>query len=223
MYERVIKSILLSVLVLASSYVFADAPIDDSTSARVELITAILTAIKITGFMIGLGVLIVSLYKMKLIGESGHKNGISVVYIGVLTSMFMMNTDAWFSVFTSTFFDSDEICYVIAQNKIDENCFRDEMSGVTGDLKERIKKQSSESAATAFVDNVKVIIGMFQIIGFTYFLVGANGLVQVANGSSRDGGYGKPIITMIAAALIVDIPHTAQMAINTLEQIGVNF
>ena len=46
---------------------------------------------------------------------------------------------------------------------------------------------------------------------------------QVADGSSKDGGYGKPIITMLAAALIFDIPHTAQMAIDTLEKIGINF
>lgn len=223
MYEKILKTILFFVLLSISFFVFADDPIDDSTSNRVELITAVLLTIKVSGFMIGLAIFITSLYKMKLLGENGQKNGISIVLVGALAGIFMMNTDAWLGVFTQSFFSTDEVCYVISDNKIDDNCFRDELSGLSGDLKERLRKQANVDTAAAFIDNIKIIIGMFQIIGFTYFLVGANGLVQVANGSSKDGGYGKPIITMIAAALIVDIPHTAQMAINTLEQIGINF
>lgn len=223
MYEKILKTILFFVLLSISFFVFADDPIDDSTSNRVELITAVLLTIKVSGFMIGLAIFITSLYKMKLLGENGQKNGISIVLVGALAGIFMMNTDAWLGVFTQSFFSTDEVCYVISDNKIDDNCFRDELSGLSGDLKERLRKQANVDTVAAFIDNIKIIIGMFQIIGFTYFLVGANGLVQVANGSSKDGGYGKPIITMIAAALIVDIPHTAQMAINTLEQIGINF
>ena len=98
-----------------------------------------------------------------------------------------------------------------------------EISGLTGELKSRIEKLSSGGTAEKFLENIQIIIGIFQIIGLIYFSVGAYGLAQVANGSSKDSGYGKPIITMFASALIVDIPHTAQMAIDTLEKIGINF
>ena len=98
-----------------------------------------------------------------------------------------------------------------------------EVSGLTGELKARIEKLSSGSTAESFLGNIQIIIGLFQIIGLIYFAVGAYGIAQVANGSSKESGYGKPIITMFASALIVDIPHTAMMAIETLEKIGINF
>lgn len=194
----------------------------DATSARVEIISGLLELIRTCSYGIGLAILIASIYKMKLLGEQNHKNGISVCYVGVFAGFFIMNVESWFSVFSATFFNSDGICYQIAKNAIDASCFSTELSGLTGEALTRIEKLSNGGTARILLENFQIIIGIFQIIGTIYFAVGANGLKEVANGSAQNG-YGKPIVTMFASALIVDVPHTVMMAINTLEKIGINF
>lgn len=194
----------------------------DVNSARVEIISGLLNLIQVSSYGIGLTILIASVYKMKLLGEQGHKNGISVCYVGVFAGFAIMNVETWFSVFSATLFNTDGICYQIAKNVIDTGCFSTETSGLTGELLARIEKLSNNGTAKVFLANIQIIIGIFQIIGTIYFAVGANGLKEVANGSAQNG-YGKPITIMFAAALIVDIPHTAMMAIETLGNIGINF
>lgn len=199
------------------------AGLDDATAYRVELIASFNKAIVIVGFMIGLLLTVSGGYKIIGTANSQQKNKFMIPVIYLLAGSLMMNLHSSISVLTNTYFNVN-FCTMIDESKsISSSCFSDEISGVTGQLKNRIEKVASGSTAKAFIDNVKVIIGVFQVIGFIYFLVGIYGLVQVSNGSSKDGGYGKPIVTMVASALIVDIPHTAQTAIDTLSKIGINF
>ena len=163
---------------------------------------------------------------MKVAADTqGPQSNKGVVLVTLLAGVVMMNASGALSTYIVTMLGSTSgHCFILdSSQSVAANCWSAESSGLTGELKGRIEKLSSGSTAQAFMENINVIVGIFQVIGLIYFLVGAYGLVQVANGSSRDSGYGKPIITMFAAALIVDIPHTAEMAISTLEKIGINF
>ncbi len=199
---------------------FADG---DAESAQAALQSALIDLILIVGFLIGLGLIVWSGYHLTLMNEQGQKNGKSKPIIGLIVGAIMMNATVSLGILGNTYFDIGEACFIISDGRIDDSCMSDATSGLTGELKTRIAKLSSDSTAQAFLTHIKIIIGIFQTIGLTYFLIGAYGMKQVADGSSKDGGYGKPIITMLAAALIFDIPHTAQMAIDTLESIGINF
>lgn len=224
MRHEIAKTILFLLLITASFFTFADdLGSTDITANRVGFISAQITLIKIVIFLIGLIVLISSIVKMKYVNDANQKSPFAAVVMGIFAATLMMNINASLSVFTKTFFDVDAVCMQIAEKKIDDNCFKDEMSGLTGDIKSRVQKLSNDQTASTFMTTFQLVIGIFQVIGLIYFAVGAYGLKEVANGSSKDGGYGKPIITMIAAALIVDIPHTAQMAIDTLHSVGLNF
>lgn len=208
-------------LLLVPAFAFG-ASIEDATSNRVELIAAFNKLIIITGFLIGLAVTISGGYKMIQVGNQGSKFGWGAPAIYIITGVVMMNVSPSLSVITNTYFNVD-FCTMIDENQsVSSSCFKDEISGLTGPLKERITRLSSDSTAQVFIENIEVIIGIFQVIGFIYFLTGAYGLTQVANGSAQNG-YAKPIITMVASALIVDIPHTATMFIDTLHKIGINF
>ncbi|OZY40602.1 hypothetical protein CJF43_17345 [Pseudomonas fragi] len=68
---------------------------------------------------------------------------------------------------------------------------------------------------------MKVIVGLFQAIGFFFFISSIMSLKAVGHGSSRDG-YAKPVIILIASALIIDLPHTASMIMETAKLAGVN-
>lgn len=214
------KFILYTALVLPT-FAFAD-----SESERASLIVLIHKLVYIFGFLVGLMLVISAGLEMKTASDSnGPNQKKGIIYISLLAGVLMMNSSATLSTYIATLLGSEGgHCFVLDKTQsAGTNCWTAESSGLTGQLKTRVEKLSNASVAATFMQNINIIVGILQVIGFIYFFVGTYGLVQVANGSSRDGGYGKPIVTMIAAALIVDIPHTAEMAINTLEKIGVNF
>lgn len=197
-----------------------------ANEGREGLITALHKLVWIVGFLIGLILMISAGYKMKVSADAQpHQRNNGVILVTLLAGVIMMNASSALSTYIVTMLGSTSgHCFVLdSAQSVAANCWSAESSGVTGELKTRIEKLSSGSTAQAFMENINVIVGIFQVIGLIYFLVGAYGLVQVSNGSQRDSGYGKPIITMLAAALIVDIPHTAEMAISTLEKLGINF
>lgn len=196
---------------------------DDATAARVELISANIVLIKRVIFLIGFIVFISGAYKLTLITEQGNKMGKSVPLVFLIVGAVLMNITLAIGVFGNTYFKAGDFCFVVSDGAINDGCMNTEVSGLTGELKGRIEKLSSGSTAEEFLQNFQIIIGIFQVIGLIYFAVGSYGIAQVSNGSSKENGYGKPIITMFASALIVDIPHTAQMAIDTLHKIGINF
>lgn len=196
---------------------------DDATQARVEMISEHIDLIKVVVFLIGLITFIAGGYKLTLLTEQGGKMSKGVPLVAIIAGTILMNLSTSVGVFGNTMFKAGDFCFVVSEGAINNACMNTEVSGITGELKSRVEKLSSGSTAEQFLKNVQIIIGIFQIIGFIYFAIGAYGLYEVANGSSKENGYGKPIITMFAAALIVDLPHTAQMAIDTLEKIGINF
>lgn len=206
--------------------IFPTIVLADAESAREEIIVAVHKLVYYFGFLIGIILMISAGLKMKAASDNtGQNSNKSIIYISLLAGVLMMNSSSTLSTYIATLLGSDSgHCFVLdSTQSAAENCWSAESSGLTGKLKNRVEKLSNSEVAATFMKNINIIVGMLQVIGFIYFFVGVYGLVQVSNGSSRDGGYGKPIVTMIASALIVDIPHTAEMAINTLEKIGVNF
>lgn len=196
---------------------------DDAIAARVELISGNIGLIKLVIFLVGFVVFISGAYKLTLIAVEDKKVGKSVPLVYLIVGAVLMDITLAIGVFGNTYFKAGDFCFVVSDGAINNACMNAEVSGLTGETKARLEKLSSASTAETFMQNVQIIIGMFQIIGLIYFAVGAYGIAQVSNGSSKENGYGKPIITMFASALIVDIPHTAQMAIDTLHRIGINF
>lgn len=212
-------SLFLFIVLLIPTFAMAN-------EGREQLITNLHRLVWVVGFLIGLILMISAGYKMKVASDTqGPQSNKGVVLVSLLAGVIMINASGALSTYIVTMLGSSSgHCFILdSSQSVAENCWSAESSGLTGELKGRIEKLSSASTAKAFMENINVIVGIFQVIGLIYFLVGAYGLVQVSNGSSRDSGYGKPIITMFAAALIVDIPHTAEMAITTLEKIGINF
>ena len=211
-------------LILAFS--FPTFALDESSKYSAELIFIILKLVKIVVFLIGLTVFIGAFVYMIKITTEGQKVSPLSVAIMVLAGALLMNTDTALSTFGNTFFDksgSANVCYIVEESGLSNSCFSNEMSGLSGQLKNRIEKSSGAATSELFISKVKIILGILQLIGFVYFCVGVYGLVEVSRGSNKDGGYGKSITTMLASSLIVDLPHTMQNAMNTLEKIGVNF
>ena len=122
----------------------------------------------------------------------------------------------------------DGVCYVVESStdvkiKSQSSCWTNATSEISGSLDKTISSKFGNSEATeAFQNNMKVIVGLFQAIGFFFFISSIMSLKAVGHGSSRDG-YAKPMIILIASALIIDLPHTASMIMETAKLAGVDF
>lgn len=210
-------------LVLLMIPAFASA---DEVQARGELIATLHHMVVYFGQFMGVLLFISAGMKLKAAsdaGASGRSNK-ATIYVTFIAATLMLNYSNSLTTYIATLLGNDySHCFILDKSQsIGDSCWDSSSSELTGELKERITKLSNGSVAEKFMDNLNVIVGIFQMIGLIYFFVGVYGLVQVSNGG-RDGGYGKPIITMIASALIVDLPHTAEMFIDTLNAVGINF
>lgn len=218
-------------LIFFSQYSYA-APISDSDtiSARETLIASLFWATTQIGRIIGISVLVGGFYRMRMKAEMGPNGNISQasIYMYVIVGVLMLSFSATLSSVIATLLGSDGSACFILNGSIDRatlnqgQCWDAGSSEITGTLMDRVTKMSSASTAQEFLANIKVIIGLFQLIGFIYFLVGLYGLVMVSKGTARNG-YMKPIIIIAASALIVDLPHTAEIFLATLKKVGVNF
>lgn len=225
---RIVKKLsTLILLFIISSPVFANASLDEASASanRAELVGTFIQIVRYTGYFLGVLTFILMGFKLLDLGGSGKdvKRQTTVVY--AIAAVLFLNAGLGLGLIISSWGGSHEQPCFIASEKdgFSSTCFNDEMSELAGELRTRVKKLSSDSTAKLFWDNLKFIVSVFQLIGLIYFFVGVHGLVQVSNGSAKDSGYGKPIVTLIASALIVDLPHTFQMLQATLQQVGINF
>ncbi|MBA1286586.1 hypothetical protein [Pseudomonas aeruginosa] len=226
-YTRVAR---LAVLLLVSLPVFAFADsIDREIAAsesfeyRIALISMMLNVLDKYSIFMGVLLFILAGLKMKQASDEHKpfpKLGVGVYFVA---ATFFFNSYLAYELVSVWKIEGDEsICFMADDAGVNDSCYSDEVSELSGELAERVGKLSGDSVKDDFMNNFRAIIGLFQVIGVIYFMVGIYGLVQVSNGS-KDGGYGKPIITMISSALIIDLPHTASMFLDTLQKVGVNF
>ncbi|WP_156176534.1 hypothetical protein [Pseudomonas veronii] len=225
---RIVKKLsTLILLFVISSPVFANTSLDEASASynRAELVGTFIQVVRYVGYFLGVLTFILMGYKMLDLGGSGKdvKRQTTVVY--AVAAVLFLNAGLGLGLIISSWGGNyEQPCFIASEKDgFSSTCFNNEMSELAGELRARVEKLSSDSTAKIFWDNLKFIVSVFQLIGLIYFFVGVHGLVQVSNGSAKDSGYGKPIITMFASALIVDLPHTFQMLQATIRQVGINF
>ena len=74
---------------------------------------------------------------------------------------------------------------------------------------------NGSGSADTFKNIVKKVITVFQIIALIYFVKGLHGIKAVSEGASKEG-LGKAMLTIIASALVIDLPHTIEMIQSTV-------
>ena len=219
------------VLLLVSLPIFAFADSIDREIAssetlqfRADLISMFLNILFYFSAFMGVLLFIVAGFRLKMmVDEKQPSKKLGVIMTFVAATFFFNIYLAQELVSSLWKIEGDEhICFMVDDAGVNDQCYSDEMSEIGGELAERVQKLSGDGIATELKNSMRLIVGIFQVIGFIYFMVGIHALHQVSNGT-KDEGYGKPIITMISSALIIDLPHTASMFLDTLQKIGVNF
>ena len=94
-------------------------------------------------------------------------------------------------------------CVVCQSQSID-----DSDSLLARDLRMLIKEKLKEK--------LRLLFTLFQVIGVIYFIKAIYMLKEASEGSQQTG-YGKIILMIFASALVIDMPHTIDMLINTIQ------
>lgn len=208
---------------------------DAALQERIELLSGVSFLIKMFTYVIGLVMLIKGGFLLKEIADQKTKvgfGGVAVVFISAIMIFSFTNTLA--SFVPTMLGESAGYCFAVDNSSVTDNktnsvkdygkdCWDVTKSDVTKAVHKKIEAMSSPSTAAQFVKSLNSIISLFQIIGSVYFIKGIYGLYETAMGTSREPGYGKPIITMIFSSFLVDLGHTLEMLLATLRAVGMNF
>jgi hypothetical protein len=193
-------------------------------SNRESMVITINQAVILIGKLIGVILLLVGINKMKWKAEQPtnpqHSTGM-IITVLVAGALMINYTQATTSFITSILYEDSEYCFILdpSQSNSTSQCWSASTSESTTLLSDRINRLEGNEPSQEFRDNIDVLMAFFQLIGLIYFFKGAYGLKQVSDGGQK-GGYGKPLLTMLAAALVLDLPHTLEVIMQTIEQIG---
>lgn len=198
-----------------------------ATDNRATLVANLYTFVTIFATFLGIVLMIVGLVKLKKRGDNPNdpKSFPSAIIVTILAGALAFNYSSSSNIFIKSFLgDESGYCFTIdgaetSGDTLSEQCWDSSNSEVLNNIEARVNSMSTNSAGTTIKDNAETIIALFQTIGLIYFLKGLYGMKVTSEGQSRDG-YGKPIITLIASALIIDLPHTIEMIQETINYLG---
>lgn len=222
--KSVFNLTILSLFIFMSPTAFAD-----DVSNRAAMVSSVYYLVTLIALILGVIMMISSVMKLKRLGDNKNdpKSFPSSIIITMFAGAMAFNySGSAGTIITSFLGDSDAgYCFVL-EDELDKNldiydessCWDSSNSEILGELTEKVNDMSS-GAGDELRENAEVIIALFQLIGLIYFLKGLYGLKQVSEGNGRDG-YGKPIITLISSALIIDLPHTLEMLKETINLLG---
>lgn len=215
----------------------SDIPTDTSTagsalSKREQLVSTGIMIVQKSATLSGLIILVATFLRItRYANASGTQNrpSIASIYVFAISGIMLFSYNSTLGTFITTISgqSGDGVCYVVEAPNTNvklnslSNCWSDASSEISGALATSVNKISGNSdAMTEFSDNVKIGVGLLQMIGFMFFCFSVHSLVEVGKGSARHG-YFKPSVMLIASSLIVDLPHTAEIILSTLKSVGV--
>ncbi len=217
-----IKILSILMAVVLSTTAFAD------ENGRLQIIASLYYFVTVFATSMGIGLLILGVVRLKKRADNPNdpKSFPSAIIVIMIAGALSFNYSQSAGTMINTLLGNSDAgyCFVIDNARssgetLRENCWDSSNSEVLDDIEERVNSMSDNAAGTKIKENAETIVALFQLIGLIYFLKGLYGLKLTAEGTAREG-YGKPIITIMAAALVIDLPHTIEMASATINALG---
>ncbi|KWT09188.1 hypothetical protein [Pseudomonas savastanoi] len=195
-------------------------------SVQDDLISAVIWCFYAGVMLVGAATLLMGFYELRLIAEQNNRSkgrAIALIFVGFLMFSGSSTVNTMMHTIRG---DGTGMCFVsdsqlISKLSSSSGCWDTATSEINGVLKDRILAQDSD-AKTKFLENLKTIVFLFQCLGVIYFFLGLNGLKKIADGSKGDSHW-KHLWTIVFSVLIIDLPHTATVFIDTLQKLGVKW
>ncbi len=212
-------------------YNIAFASSADEVASRRDLVSSLYYVAGTFSLLLGLGLMALGGVKLKRRAENPNdpKSFPAAIIITFVAGALIFNYSGTSSTLIATLLGSDSgHCFVLKEqltskagdieNGVYENCWDSSKSTHLDEIASKVDEMT-DGNGSKLKENVEIIVGLFQLIGLIYLIKGIYGLKLTAEGNGRDG-YMKPIVTMIAAALVIDLPHTLEMIDETIKLLG---
>lgn len=102
-------------------------------------------------------------------------------------------------------------------NKHGAECFNAKNSDITADLRDKLEQKGATESLELLQSKMQSFFYIIQALGLIYFIK-AIFLLKSASEGSNSVTYGKCIIMLIMSSLVMDMPDTLQIIINTFKQ-----
>lgn len=180
--------------------------------------------IRVAGFLSGLILAFLGLKKLiDYAGDSRNpKNSPLSSLIMFFAAGLLLNINASLSVFINTLNNSGGYCFygdlsgnsdtIFGNNS---SCFA-EAKSITKDLANELQKQTENTESVKKLEEkLRMLFTLFQLVGLIYFIKGIY-MLKAASEGSQQASYMKILFMIIASCLVIDMPHTIKILINTI-------
>ena len=209
---------------LALMVIFLPLPLYADPTAFDNTLNAIYILVRTLGVLLGAIMAFMGIKKLIDYAQDSRnpKNSPVSAIVMFFAAGLLLNLNQTMSLVINTIQDSsgESYCFYAetgGNNPFGNNasCFNDAMQ-LTDDLAQKLKNETgTEESVNKLKEKLRLLFTLFQIIGIIYFIKGIYMLKEASEGSQQTG-YGKIILMIIASALVIDMPHTIDMLINTI-------
>lgn len=229
------KYLILIIMVLFSGTVLAEASAvtatqTSDTSAADTLLTSLYILIRMIGTLTGAFLVYTGIKKTVDFAKDDRnpKNFPSAAIVTLLAGGLLLNLNQTMSLTVNSivggnngycFYSKGSGTYGKEVIGSSNSCFNSAMQ-VTDKIAGELSGQKKVAVTMENIkERLRILFTLLQVIGVIYFIKAIYMLKEAAEGSNNTG-YGKIIIMLISAAIIIDLPHFLDMLIETIKAVN---
>lgn len=195
---------------------------------RAALLSVVFVFVNYLGFFLGLYVLIYTIVLLATkYADRDREITVGKITLSLIVASVLMNITGTFNLLIYDLRGGEAggaycFMYEISDEGYDalptgSSCYDVNSSPLAQDYVSKI--EDGEDKKT-IMNNIRFGLAIFQIIGVIFFIYGFVLLRKINMGVER-GGYMKPILMILFSALMVDLPHTVEVAIGALQSLEI--
>jgi hypothetical protein len=153
--------------------------------------------------------------------QNDPRNNLGSVLIMMIGASMLWSLQSSISLMTNTLSNNSH-CFVLSENSTvnthSGECFDAKSSDITQELRSEFESKNKTESLNKLLAKMNVYFKVLQAIGLIYFIKAIFLLKSVAQGSGNTT-YGQILIMLISSSLVLDLPNTLQMLLNTAKEI----
>jgi hypothetical protein len=211
--------------------------LDEPVSTTEKILIATFTLTFYIGMFLGLIMFFAAI--KRLIEHSKNpndpRNSVGGVFVLMIGASLLFGLQDTISIATNTLTGKGGFCFNYADkisnsdsssNQVnfksdDVACFNAVESELTKELVKELGEGGEDVTIATIANKLTVIFSIMQVIGLIYFVKGIYMLKAISDGTS--GGqatYGKVIVLLIVSSLVIDMPNTVDILVQTAKNIA---
>lgn len=220
--RRKIKSILILattlLLTIMTNLCFAASDLDSSKGGGAEAqIVSVYQFLGYISIFFGTLMIIKGGYLLKEKADNPNSNALRRMTVTFMVAGLLIGyTDSITTIGVTLFGDNSKYCMYLDATA-GGDCWDAKSSELTGEMRAKIEAIGNGSdLSNSTMRLINILVGVFQTVGFGYFLKSALAMKDVGNGN-RAGGYGKPVFGLLFAVSLINTPAVISLIVGTIK------